>query len=64
MENNDIRSPMYPRCHKSDQVIRIVYGFPEPEMMEDAYKGLVKLGGCIVDENNPEWYCKRDKLGF
>jgi len=45
-------------------VIPIVYGYPGPELFEQAEKGLVKLGGCCVEPDNPEWYCKRDKVAF
>ena len=65
MENINDQSPMKcPVCHKSDQVIRIVYGYPGQKMLEDAEKGIIKLGGCIIDPNNPKWYCKRDKVKF
>ena len=34
------------------------------KMMKNAERGIIKLGGCIVEPNNPKWYCKRDKLEF
>ena len=65
MENSKNQSPMRcPRCLKNDQVIRIVYGYPGPKMMKNAERGIIRLGGCIVSKNNPQWYCKRDKLEF
>jgi len=49
------KSKPCPKCHKNDMVIPIVYGFPGPELFEEAEKGLVKLGGCCcslsVDHN-------------
>jgi hypothetical protein len=45
-------------------VIPIVYGFPSHELFEEAEKGLVKLGGCCVKQDSPEWYCKRDNVEF
>jgi hypothetical protein len=46
-----------PSC-KSEQVIPIVYGMPAMELVRQAEKGLVELGGCCVDANNPNWKCK------
>ena len=61
-----------PKCHKNDQVIRIVYGEPMEEVMEMAEKGLCRLGGCCIiiyeepgmGEGSLFWYCKRDKIEF
>jgi hypothetical protein len=36
-----------PKC-KSNNVVPIVYGFPAPNALEEAEKGNVKLGGCLV----------------
>jgi len=46
-----------PSC-KSEQVIPIVYGYPGKELFEDAEKGRVELGGCVVDSHNPDWKCR------
>lgn len=60
------RSPVCPKC-KSNDIISIGYGYPiEPdEIIGDGVvrygRRLVKLGGCIVRENNPEHYCKNCK---
>ena len=35
-----------PSCNTSENVIKIVYGYPKPSLMEDSNKGNVKLGGC------------------
>ena len=45
-----------PSC-KSEQVIPIVYGYPGADLAEEAKKGLVELGGCCVDGNDPNWKC-------
>jgi hypothetical protein len=34
-----------------------MFGFPGPEMAEDAQKGRIILGGCCVTGNDPEWQC-------
>lgn len=52
------------KCNKSDKVIPILYGEPTPEAAEEEKQGLLVLGGCIVNESFPDWYCKRDKLEF
>lgn len=46
-----------PNCN-STKIIRIVYGYPSAEAGEKAEKGLIKLGGCCVDESSPQWHCK------
>lgn len=53
-----------PVCGKTDMVIPIAYGFPGPSMMEDSKKGELKLGGCLITDSDPEWYCKRDDKSF
>ncbi|MFH1977989.1 MAG: hypothetical protein ABIJ92_01540 [Candidatus Aenigmatarchaeota archaeon] len=48
-----------PKC-KSKEVIPIIYGdvaMPKGEKDGDKYF----LGGCIFDENSPQWYCKKCK---
>lgn len=45
-----------PKCNKNDGV-DIVYGMPSPELAEQAEKGLIALGGCIVEENQPVYRC-------
>lgn len=46
------------------QIIPIVYGLPNNDLRLEAEKGLIYLGGCCVDESNPEWYCKLCKKQF
>lgn len=46
-----------PKCKKSNS-IRIVYGYPGEEMMKSSQKGEISLGGCIVERNSPDRYCK------
>ncbi len=35
----------------------IVYGFPLLELAEDARKGKVQLGGCVIEEDAPDFHC-------
>ncbi len=64
MKSESEQLPICPVCNRSDMVIPIVYGFPGEELFEESEKGLVMLGGCCVDDRNPEWYCKRDEKEF
>lgn len=49
-----------PIC-KKEELVKIVYGLPAPELFELADKGLVKLGGCCVPidfrGNRNNYYC-------
>ena len=48
------------QCSKcgSEKVVPIVYGLPGPELEREWEKGAVELGGCIIRDNNPQYYCK------
>ena len=48
-----------PKC-KSKNVIPIMYGHPTPEVVEDAEKGNLKLGGCdeLIGGGQPDRFCK------
>ena len=37
----------------------VVYGYPGPELLEEAQRGAVILGGCLVAEGVPDWLCSR-----
>jgi hypothetical protein len=50
--------PKCPSCD-TDNVVPIVYGYPDPETMESSERGELSLGGCCVTENDPEWHCKK-----
>jgi hypothetical protein len=41
----------------SKDILPIVYGLPAPETFEEAEKGLIKLGGCVIFDNDPSWEC-------
>lgn len=45
-----------PSCH-SISTIPIAYGKPGPELERAASRGLVELGSCIVDSQNPSRRC-------
>ena len=41
----------------TDNIIPILYGLPAKKTFEKAKKGLVLLGGCIVSDCDPHYYC-------
>ena len=45
-----------PNC-ESKNVVPIAYGLPGDKMREDVFKGKIHLGGCIMEENNPDFHC-------
>ncbi|MFB3918366.1 MAG: hypothetical protein ACE14M_16675 [Terriglobales bacterium] len=51
------RKPLCPECGYDDQVVPIIYGEPDRELIEESQRGEVALGGCITDAS-PAWYCK------
>lgn len=62
--NFDTDKKKCPVCKSSEHVIPIVYGKPGKELMEKAERGEVKLGGCVIGENSPHHYCKKDNKEF
>lgn len=50
-------APPCPSCN-SERVVPIVFGYPGPAMLDQMEAGKIMLGGCLVDEDNPEWHCK------
>ena len=46
-----------PKCSK-DNIVPIRYGMPGSEMQNDYYKGKIELGGCVLDEESPNYHCK------
>ncbi len=46
-----------PACGAKN-VVKICYGLPTYETFLEAQAGKIKLGGCIVEENSPEYFCK------
>lgn len=45
-----------PICKKRS-VVKIIYGYPSQELLDEAIKKEVVLGGCIVEETSPEFHC-------
>lgn len=53
-----------PKCHSKEHVLKIIYGMPNDALMKKYEDGLVWLGGCMVDDCMPHYYCKDDKIEF
>jgi len=53
----DKKQPICPLCN-SNNVAEIAFGYPSPEMFEEAERGDIVLGGCCVTDNDPKWHCK------
>ncbi len=51
------RAKPCPKCGSLD-VVPIEYGYPGPEMMDAAAKGLIELGGCCVTDDDPRKRCR------
>ena len=45
-----------PSC-KSNNVVQIAYGLPGLEMREEVIKGKIHLGGCVIEEDAPDFHC-------
>ena len=55
-----------PECQNAD-IIKITYGTPfldDTEMINKIKSGLIILGGCVIDEHSPAYYCKKCKHRF
>jgi hypothetical protein len=47
-----------PKCSSKSSVVPIRYGMPGSKMQNEYHEGKIKLGGCSINENNPNYYCK------
>ncbi len=52
-----------PACGSAD-VLPIVYGLPEDELLERAERGEVALGGCCVEVGGPDTRCTLCRTDF
>jgi formate-dependent nitrite reductase cytochrome c552 subunit len=55
-EINDMKQAC-PNC-SSPKVRRIIYGLPTGELLKEAKKGKILLGGCCIELNSPDRQCK------
>ena len=40
-------------------VAKIIYGYPTAETFKEQEKGKIKLGGCVISEDNPQYHCNK-----
>ncbi len=52
------KRPACPYCGYEDQVVRIVYGLPGPDMIQESRMGEIALGGSSIGPDSHPWYCK------
>jgi len=48
-----------PKCGSQKDVIPIVFGYPTLKTINKAERKEVKLGGCCITDNDPQWHCKK-----
>lgn len=49
-------TPPCPRCD-STEAVEIVYGYPTHETFEAAERGALRLGGCVIGPESPDYEC-------
>jgi|GEM_PF-3866626 len=57
-------SKMCPQGGHTNNIIPIAYGLPTGATFRRAKRNEVFLGGCIVTDCDPSWYCGTHKLTF
>jgi hypothetical protein len=50
-------TPPCPGCGAAE-TIPVMYGYPSYQAFQQQEAGLIMLGGCLVDPDNPDWHCK------
>jgi hypothetical protein len=50
--------PPCPACG-AVEAIRIEYGYPTHEMAEAEERGEIRLGGCLIGPESPDFECRR-----
>jgi len=60
-----LKEKVCPSCSKKNKVIRILYGYPNDDnVFEKEKEGKLRIGGCVVSNDSPKYYCKRCDLEF
>lgn len=54
--------PRFSNC--GYKLIEIIYGLSTKETIKKANKKKVVLGGCMIWDNHPEYYCKKCKKRY
>ncbi len=58
------RKPFCPQCGRSEAVVRIVYGLPNPSLDKSVREAQVVFGGYVAGEDAPAWYCDACRQSF
>ena len=53
-----------PKCNSNKNVTKILYGKPTTKAMKEAKAGKIHLGGCMINDCSPIYFCKKDNLEF
>lgn len=48
-----------PHCGKPLKLVPILFGYPLPETFAKAERGELVLGGCMVNDDDPEFACSK-----
>ncbi len=54
--------PRCPNC--TNKMIKIVYGMPDTDTMKKAQRGEIFLGGCVIEEFQPEYHCNKCRRSY
>ena len=46
-----------PRCHADIEPVPMVYGLPTRETWLEAQSGRIRLGGCVIGDESPDYAC-------
>src|SRR5690625_1440041 len=51
----------YKKCFTcgSLDVAKIIYGYPTADAFKEQEEGKIKLGGCVISEDNPVYHCNQ-----
>jgi hypothetical protein len=56
-ESAEEETRVCPRCKAEIRPVPIVYGYPSPELEFEAMAGKVRLGGCLIGGERPDYSC-------
>ncbi len=59
-----ITTDICPKCNQNKDVTKIFYGMPTEKYLKLGEEGKIRLGGCMINECSPKYYCKKDNLEF
>ena len=59
-----INNKTCPICHSKKQVVPIYYGLPSEGLIKLVKENKARLGGCMISNCMPHWYCLKDSLEF